>query len=60
MRMWPQMVDQMFWPYAIKAAAERMNSLHNDTDGHAPEFIFYGVNIENIPVKTIHTIFYPC
>ncbi len=60
MRMWPQMVDQMVWPFAIKAAAERMNSLHIDTDGHTPESKFYGVNIENIPVKTSHTMFYPC
>jgi hypothetical protein len=60
MRMWPQMVDQMFWPFAIKAAAERMNSLHIDTDGHTPESKFYGVNIENIPVKTFHTMFCPC
>jgi hypothetical protein len=36
-RMWPQMVDQMFWPFAIKAAAERMNSLHIDTEVHTPE-----------------------
>jgi hypothetical protein len=60
MRMWPQMVDQMLWPFAIKAAAERMNSLHIDTDGHTPESKFYGVNIENIPVKTFHTMFCPC
>jgi hypothetical protein len=46
------MVDQTFWPFAIKAAAERMNSLHIDTEGHTPESNFYGVNIENIPVKT--------
>jgi hypothetical protein len=59
MRMWPQMVDQMFWPFAIKAAAERMNSLDIDTDGHTPESKFYGVNIENIPVKIFHTIFCP-
>ncbi len=46
MRMWPQMVDQMFWPFAIKAAAERMNSLHIDTEGHTPESKFYGFDIE--------------
>jgi hypothetical protein len=45
------MVDQMFWPFAIKAATERMNSLHIDTDNHTPESKFYGVNIENIPVE---------
>jgi hypothetical protein len=60
MRMWPQMVDQMFWPFAIKAAAERMNSLHIDTEGHTPESKFFGVNIENIPVKIFHTMFCPC
>ncbi len=54
------MIDQMFWPFAIKSAAERMNSLHIDTDGHTPESKFYGVNIENIPVKTFHTMFCPC
>jgi hypothetical protein len=37
-----------------------MNSLHIDTDGHTPESNFYGVNIENIPVKTFHTMFCPC
>jgi hypothetical protein len=37
-----------------------MNSLHIETDGHTSEYIFYGVNIENIPVKTFHTMFCPC
>jgi hypothetical protein len=60
MRMWPQMIDQMFWPFAIKAAAEQMNSLHIDTEGHTPESKFYGVNIVNIPVKTFHTMFCSC
>jgi hypothetical protein len=40
------MVGQMFWPFAIKAAAERMNSLHIDTDGHTPESKFYGVTLK--------------
>jgi hypothetical protein len=49
--MWSQKVDKMFWPFAIKAAAERMNSLHIDTGGHIPESKFYGVNIEkNKPI----------
>ncbi len=60
MRMWPQIVGQMFWPSDLKAAAERMNSLHIDTDGSTPESKFYGVNIENIPVKTFRTMFCPC
>jgi hypothetical protein len=46
MRMWPKMVDQMFWPFAIKAAAERMNSLHIDTEGHTPESKLYSVTLK--------------
>jgi hypothetical protein len=60
MRMWAQIADQMFWPFAIKAAAERMNSLHINIDGNTPESKFYGINIENIPVKSLHTMFCPC
>jgi hypothetical protein len=52
-RMWPQMLDQMFSLFAIKAAAERMNSLQIDTEVHTPESKFYSVNIENIPVKPL-------
>jgi hypothetical protein len=48
------------WPFAIKTAAERMNNFHIYTDGHTPESKFYGVNIENIPVKTFHTRFCRC
>jgi hypothetical protein len=43
------MVDQMFWPFAIKAAAERMNSLYIDTEDHTPDSKFYGVNIKKKP-----------
>ena len=28
MRMWPAMITTMFWPFALKAMAERLNSLH--------------------------------
>ena len=60
MRMWPQMIDSMFWPFAIKAAAERMNSLNVNLDGTTPESIFYGVPIKNIPVKSFYTLFCLC
>ena len=29
-RMWPQMIDEMFWPFAIKAFTERHTSLYID------------------------------
>jgi hypothetical protein len=50
-RMWPQIIDQMFWPFAIKATAKKFNSLHIDAEDNTPESKFYGINIENIPVK---------
>ena len=37
MRHWPQMVDTLFWPFAIKAVAERMNTLHVNSAGQTPE-----------------------
>jgi hypothetical protein len=30
------------------------------SDGHTLELKFYGVNIEKIPVETVHTLLCPC
>ena len=54
------MIDQMFWPFAVKATAERMNSITIDINGETPESKFYGVPLETIPVKSFHTMFCPC
>jgi hypothetical protein len=59
MRHWPQMVYTMFWPVAIKAMAERLNSLHMDDNGNTPELIMFGVNLDSIPVKNFHILFCP-
>ena len=55
--MWPNMIDEMFWPFAIKAVSERMNSLQVDLIGKTPESILNGVEVEDIPVKSYHTLF---
>jgi hypothetical protein len=59
MRHWPQMIDILFWPFAMKAMAERMNSLHVDDDGNTPESLMHGVALETIPVRNFHTLFCP-
>lgn len=59
MRMWPQMVDEMFWPFAMKAVAERLNTLQIDTLGRTPESILHGIDVEDLPVKSFHTLFCP-
>ena len=59
MRMWPQMVDEMFWPFALKAVAERLNTLQIDSLGRTPESILHGIDVDDIPVKSFHTLFCP-
>ena len=59
MRMWPQMIDSMFWPFAMKAVAARHNKMQVDILGRTPESILHGVEIEDIPVKSYHTLFCP-
>ena len=58
-RMWPNMITSMFWPFALKAMAERMNKLHVSMDGSTPESKFYGMKRNNIPVGIYHTLFCP-
>jgi hypothetical protein len=56
-RMWPQMIDTMFWPFAFKVAAKRHNLLSLDGQGQTPLSLLHDVPIEHIPVKTFHTLF---
>ena len=43
---WPECFDKMIWPFAVKAAIERLNLLQLDLDGNTPAEKFY--NIKNI------------
>ena len=58
-RMWPQMIDTMFWPFAFKAAAERHNCLSLNDSGVTPNAALHGIPQTDIPVKTFHTLFCP-
>ena len=57
--MWPNMIDEIFWSLAIKAVAEILNSLQVDLTVQTPESILHGIEIEYMPVKSYHTLFYP-
>eukprot|EP00956_Cyclotella_meneghiniana_P020522 scaffold36341_cov43-Cyclotella_meneghiniana.AAC.8 len=48
----------MFWPFALKAMAERLNRLHIHPDGSTPESRLYGT-CGVIPVGSYHTLFCP-
>jgi hypothetical protein len=41
-RHWPEYVTTMLWPFAVKAAVERLNFLTFDLDGLSPANKFYG------------------
>ena len=41
MRMWPQMIDKIFWPFSMKSIAERLNSLQIYHKGGTPGSILY-------------------
>ena len=57
--MWPNMIDEMFWPFSIKDLAERLNILQVDLTGQTPESILHCVEIEDIPVNSYHTLLCP-
>ena len=59
MRMWPQMIDSMFWPFPFKAVAERLNNLQIGLDGSTPYSLMHGLEASELPVKTYRTLFCP-
>ena len=59
MCMWPQMIDQIFWPFAFKAVSKRINTLQVNIYGSTPESILYRTEVDKIPVTIFHTMFFP-
>ena len=44
-RMWPQTIDEIFWPFAINAVAKSLNSLKIDLKVRTPESIFHSIKV---------------
>ena len=57
--MWPKLTDAMFYPFAMKSIAKRLNILQIDHKGRTPESISHGFNVEDISVKSFHILFSP-
>ena len=53
------MIESMFCPFAMKAAAERHTTLLVNSRNQTPSLMLHDVEIEAILVKTFHTLFYP-
>ena len=45
MRMWPHIINEMFWTFVIKAVAKQHNSLQVVTLGQTSESILYGFKV---------------
>ncbi len=54
-RHWPECVDTMLWPFAVKAAIERINCLHQDLEGKTPHSKFFGTDDLPLNVQDYHT-----
>ena len=53
-RHWPECVDTMLWPFAVKAAIDRLNNLQIDLDGNTPSSNFFGTSSKSINVDDYH------
>ena len=54
----PEMIDSILCPFAMKAAAERHNSLSVNVKNQTPFSVLYNVELEAILVKTFNTLFF--
>ena len=59
-RHWPEYITIMLWPFALKAAADILNTLSVDLEGKTPNMKFYGVSAAHIRAKNFHTFGCPC
>jgi len=50
----------MLWPYALKAAQDRINQLNIDLNGKTPDMKFSGVASTNLRMRDFHTWGCPC
>ena len=57
-RYWPECVDTIIWPFAVKEAIERLNLLQLNLDGNTPTAKIY--NIKNINPNAHEYITFGC
>ena len=57
---WPEYISTMFWPFALKAAQDRLNQLNVGLDGKTPDMKFSGVASMSLRLRDFHTFGCPC
>src|SRR6056300_1274480 len=53
-------ITTMLWPFALKAAQDRLNQLNIDLDGKTPDMKFSGVASMALRLRDFHTFGCPC
>ena len=54
-RYWPEYITTMLWPFALLAAADRINNVHIDLEGQTPDMKFSKVGGLPTRIKHFHT-----
>ena len=54
-RLWPEYISTMLWPFALMAAADRINNMHVDINGLTPEMNFSKVAGSTVQLQNCHT-----
>ena len=57
---WPKYISTMLWPFALKAAQDRLNQLDVNLDGTTPDMRFSAVAAKNLRLRDFHTFGCPC
>ena len=52
--MWPEAISTMLWPFALKAAQERLNRIDLNKDGKTREQLFSGTNENGLNADDFH------
>ena len=52
------MIDEIFWTFAIKSVAKRLNIFQIDLNGRTLESMLHGAEVEYISMKSYHMLYY--
>ena len=57
---WPEYITTMLWPFALKAAQDRINQLDLDVNGKTPDMKFSNVDGRSMKLQDFHTFGCSC
>ena len=58
--LWPEYINTMLWPLALKAAQDRLNQLNVNLHGLTPNMRYSGATALTLHLRDFHTVGCPC